>query len=552
MAKLAAVNSARAVRLVSRICHVAGAPSLIDDTKANLGQHGVITAVHRHDTSATPVIFNFLVDLLKYQGVADSIANDYVKGHNQVRWSDVANELAKGPTCTKLSSFGAFKGCHYRKGPKGEQHSCANPKHLNSCPLPRHDLRIGKLNQNAYSLFLFMRDVAHDDVVGWLDRRLDGVDPDPASDRSARLREALLEPLEHVYGVGKKVLSMALSDLLLAADAQRSKWIEAGSAMIAIDTLVHNFLHRTGILQDFGAEHSYGTDCYAANGCRTIIEFIADKINAQCVNSAFPANFPRFVQHAIWRFCAESGLNRCNGKKIDDSKPCEQTDCPVFQCCARVPLKPAYRTVRQNPRATAAAAAGGGGGTSAADQGRDAQDTGEKQQEEIQGWPRDDFEAGGVIMIGIDGPIEPSGPFEWRWPSGNIEHFCCSWTGEVIVNGKPVKFRHALASGGKVKFGRRRIHSVTWLRRRVMVEGVEADDYAQSRALLSLLKKPDGKLFRTHEAIPEDYRNLSVVAFHEEISANRSWHSQAVKIAADDVARWVTHASIRAVTLGQI
>jgi len=52
-------------------------------------------------------------------------------------------------------------------------------------------------------------------------------------------------------------------------------------------------------------------------------------------------NFPRFVQFAIWRFCAEAGLNRCNGNRIDDRAPCEQTDCPVFESCARVPLKPA-------------------------------------------------------------------------------------------------------------------------------------------------------------------------------------------------------------------
>ena len=50
---------------------------------------------------------------------------------------------------------------------------------------------------------------------------------------------------------------------------------------------------------------------------------------------------PRFVQHAIWRFCAEAGLNRCNGRRIADRAPCQQADCPVFAGCGRVPLKPA-------------------------------------------------------------------------------------------------------------------------------------------------------------------------------------------------------------------
>jgi hypothetical protein len=44
--------------------------------------------------------------------------------------------------------------------------------------LPRHPLRNGHLNRMAYSLFLFMRDVADDDFVGWIDRQLGAVDPD--------------------------------------------------------------------------------------------------------------------------------------------------------------------------------------------------------------------------------------------------------------------------------------------------------------------------------------------------------------------------------------
>jgi hypothetical protein len=111
--------------------------------------------------------------------------------------------------------------------------------------------------------------------------------------------------------------------------------------MIAIDTLVHNFLHRTGILRDLRAPHPYGPRCYAPDGCAAIIEHVADKIDARHFNPSYPAVFPRFVQHAIWQFCAENGLSRCNGRRIDDRAACHQTDCPVFERCARVPLKPA-------------------------------------------------------------------------------------------------------------------------------------------------------------------------------------------------------------------
>jgi len=324
----------RAVRLVRHICRVAGTPSLIDDSRVGLARQGVIAAVQRRDT---PIIFDWLLEAASYQGVSDSIAYGYMERHGRVCWPDIANALVEAPSCPKLACYWAFEACGYRKG----SGSCANPEHQPTCPLPRHDLRNGRLNQTAYSLFLFIRDLANGDFVGWIDDRLAGVDPAPVSNRPARLRQALLDPLGHIYGVSNKVLAMAFSELLLAGDAKRLTWVEAGTVMIAVDTLVHNFLHRTGILGHLQADHPYGAGCYAPGGCATIIERIAGEIDARRFNPAFPSNFPRFVQHAIWRFCAEAGLNRCNGHRIDDRAPCEQTDCPVFDSCARMPLKPA-------------------------------------------------------------------------------------------------------------------------------------------------------------------------------------------------------------------
>jgi hypothetical protein len=324
----------RSIRLVRRICEVAGARTIIEDSRVGLAHHGVIAAVQRHNT---PAIFDWLVNGFSYQGVSDSIAEGYMERHGRVRWHDIAKALADQPSCPKLTCYWAFEGCGYRKG----SGSCANPEDQPGCPLPRHDLRNGRLNQTAYSLSLFMRDLAGGDIVGWIDQRLEAVDLARAPNRPASLRQALLEPLGHIYGVSNKVLAMTLSDLLLAGDAKRSVWIEAGGAMIAIDTLVHNFLYRTGILRDLHADHAYGPGCYRPGGCADIIERIAGKIDARRFNRSFPANFPRFVQFAIWRFCSEAGLNRCNGNRIDDRAPCGQTGCPVFDSCARVPLKPA-------------------------------------------------------------------------------------------------------------------------------------------------------------------------------------------------------------------
>jgi hypothetical protein len=107
-------------------------------------------------------------------------------------------------------------------------------------------------------------DIADGDLVGWIDERLANVDLSVPAGRATRLRQALLEPLGHVYGVSNKVLSMALANLLLGADRRRPLWTEAGAAMIAIDTLVHNFLHRTGTLARLDAAHPYGPACYAS------------------------------------------------------------------------------------------------------------------------------------------------------------------------------------------------------------------------------------------------------------------------------------------------
>jgi hypothetical protein len=65
---------------------------------------------------------------------------------------------------------------------------------------------------------------------------------------NARLREALIGPLREVYGVSDKVLTMTLSCVLLTAPRDYEIWRQVGATMIAIDTLVHNFLHRTRIL----------------------------------------------------------------------------------------------------------------------------------------------------------------------------------------------------------------------------------------------------------------------------------------------------------------
>jgi hypothetical protein len=213
----------------------------------------------------------------------------------------IASDLRRAPSCPKLESYWHFHGCRYNKS----RYTCAEPDHLPGCPLPKHWLRNGRLNQTAYALHLFIRDVAGGDLVGWIDRRLNTAARHPGPDRLARMRTAVLGPLKEVYGVSDKILMMALSVLFLGAPGRRRRWLEVGGSMIAVDTLVHNFLHRTGILHRFRADHPYGVACYRPGGCADIIETVARQIDARQFNRQFPRTFPRFVQHAIWRYCSQ-------------------------------------------------------------------------------------------------------------------------------------------------------------------------------------------------------------------------------------------------------
>jgi hypothetical protein len=321
-----------AVRLIHAVCGLAGSPTLIDEIRAELRADEVTAAIRNQDTGP---VFDWLMAAVSYQGISDQVAYGYMEKHGRATWRQIKHALDRGVSCPKLKSYWHFHDCRYDKISR----TCAEPDHIRRCPLPKHDLRNGRLNQTAYSLFLFIRDVADGDFVGWIDRQIREANDPPGPDRLARMRASLIEPLREVYGLSDKVLTMALSCILLGAPKKRSVWIEVGGSMIAIDTLVHNFLVRTGILHRFDAKHSYGLACYRPRGCADIIQAVAEQIDARQFNLQFPKIFPRFVQHAIWQYCSLSGLDVCNGNRINDSRRCEKKDCRVRLMCDRVALR---------------------------------------------------------------------------------------------------------------------------------------------------------------------------------------------------------------------
>jgi hypothetical protein len=316
-------------RLILQVCHLAGPTALIDDARASLRAEGVTAAIRNRNTAA---LFDWLVAILSYQGISDQVAADYIERHGQATWHVIESDLARGPSCPKLKSYWHFENCGYNKG----RYTCGEPNHLASCPLPNHWLRNGRLNQTAYSLYLFIRDVADGDLVGWIDRLLQIASRPAGPDRLTRMNTALIEPLKEVYGVSDKILMLALACLFLGS--HRRRWREVGGGMIAVDTLVHNFLHRTGILHRCGADHTYGPGCYRPGGCADIIEAVAHRIDARQFNRRFPKTFPRFVQNAIWRYCSLDGRDICNGNRIDDHRRCTNKECDLYSICDRIRL----------------------------------------------------------------------------------------------------------------------------------------------------------------------------------------------------------------------
>jgi hypothetical protein len=111
---------AYAVQVVHATCCLAGSASYLDDLRADLRDCGIVRAVKDHDT---PALFDWLVELLSFQGISDSVTAGYIAQHGSVRWADVAEALSRTPSCPKLGGYWRFTGCRYHKG----SCTCAEP-----------------------------------------------------------------------------------------------------------------------------------------------------------------------------------------------------------------------------------------------------------------------------------------------------------------------------------------------------------------------------------------------------------------------------------------
>jgi hypothetical protein len=178
-----------ATRLIHRVCCLAGEPDLIDEIRTD--NAAIRSAIKERNT---PALFDWLMAMLSYQGISDQVAYDYMEQHGRVTWRDIERDLASRPSCPKLQSYWQFHGCRYHK----TSQTCAEPDHIAHCPLPTYTLRNGRLNQTAYSLYLFIRDIAEHDLVGWIEAQLASTATPMDANRVGRMRHALLVGRQHL------------------------------------------------------------------------------------------------------------------------------------------------------------------------------------------------------------------------------------------------------------------------------------------------------------------------------------------------------------------
>jgi hypothetical protein len=242
-------------------------------------------------------LYQYLVEAFLLSRGGDQSNQGYYAKQNRKPTFNWVKQAIKTAQCPKLAGFEAFKGCGYRKG----ANKCNEPAFLSKCPLPTFDMKRGELNHMAFSLYFFLRDVAGQDFYTYVTEHFG-----QAGEAITDLLDGFIGKVTTIANVGPKLAHMALSCIFLTAfpgwDYRR-----VGAQMIAVDSLVHNFLHRAGILDSYQLDHPYGPRCHAQNGCLGVMQDLANRIDCREFNPTLPANFPRFVQYYIGAYCGQSG-----------------------------------------------------------------------------------------------------------------------------------------------------------------------------------------------------------------------------------------------------
>lgn len=111
----------------------------------------------------------------------------------------------------------------------------------------------------VFSLYFFLRDVCQNDFYRFIQTHFD-----KGKQAKSQVQD-FIQTFSQVYNVGPKLIDMAFSHIYFT---QYPGWDyrRVGAEMVAIDTLVHNFLSRTGTLDEYKKPHKYGPACHTQKG----------------------------------------------------------------------------------------------------------------------------------------------------------------------------------------------------------------------------------------------------------------------------------------------
>ena len=100
------------IRNVSELAAI-GAPLFsLADLRSRCADIGTSAAVQDHDT---PALFDWLADVLSYQGVSDAIAERYMDEHGSISFYEIEDGLRQRPSCPRLTSYWRFAECRFAK-----------------------------------------------------------------------------------------------------------------------------------------------------------------------------------------------------------------------------------------------------------------------------------------------------------------------------------------------------------------------------------------------------------------------------------------------------
>tara|TARA_R110001599_G_scaffold176532_2_gene368706 strand:+ start:1650 stop:2588 length:939 start_codon:yes stop_codon:yes gene_type:complete len=268
-----------------------------------------------------------IFEIANFQGMSDQAAHAWLGVNGIPNFRELRGRL-EAQKCQHLSTIPGMAKCCFKKG----RHICANSDLLANCVVRSIPARKGQLAQLAIALCHWTDELPQGGLATWLDTLSKTMPPNEAAD-------SMVDSLKSLPGISDKVASMIASDMAIGLGSDNSQLLEAGTSLVVVDRLVHNILIRSGATDFAGRTHAFGAGCYAKNGCRELVEQLAQTIDARRYNEHWPARAPRMVQHALWRFCAGGELNACNGRNIAANSRCNFKACPASGVCTRLPIQ---------------------------------------------------------------------------------------------------------------------------------------------------------------------------------------------------------------------